>query len=321
MLKKPLDVPGFPVTLAFGQDGMAYLSERITGRLWELNPNTIEDNPERFRLVTTFPVVPLLGYHESGFTGVALDPDFDTNGLIYCYYTYRAKDQSIKNRVARIHKDGTGEEAILDNMPGGREHDGGVLAFGLDKTLYIGNGEADEPALAQDLTSLGGKLLRIHRDGSIPADNPFPNSAVYAYGFRDIFGIAVHPTTGRVYVNEEGPDKDDEINIVEKGGNYGWPMVTGVANDARFIDPIKTYTPTITPVQGMFVGDTYYFGSYNEGTVHKLTLGGEKGDQVETDEVVYKQGTPYSVIGVSHSPDGQFSVTTPTSIVSFIPTS
>jgi len=320
MLTKPLDVPGFPVTLAFASDGIAYLSERITGRLWEIDFERIEKDPDSARLITELPVVALIGNHESGFTGIALDPAFDSNGLIYCYYTHRESNGAIENRVVRVRKDGSGQEVVLDGMPGGRFHDGGVLAFGLDGTLYIGNGECDDPELAQDVKSLGGKLLRINPDGSIPADNPFPGSPVYAYGFRDIFGIAVHPETGTLYVNEEGPDTDDEIDMVEKGGNYGWPTVTGIAHDKRFVDPIKTYSPTITPVQGMFVGRDYYFGSYNEGTVHKLTLGGDNDDQVVGDEIVYRSGTPWSVIGAFHSPKGQFYVTTPSSVVAFTPT-
>jgi len=95
--------------------------------------------------------------------------------------------------------------------------------------------------------------------------------------------------------------------------------IIGAAHDKRFVDPIKSYSPTITPVQGLFVVRDYYFGSYNEGMVHKLTLGGDNFDQVVADEIVYWHGTPWSVIGVFHSPKGQFYVTTPGSAVLFTP--
>jgi glucose/arabinose dehydrogenase len=158
--------------------------------------------------------------------------------------------------------------------------------------------------------------LRINRDGTIPADNPFPQSPVYSYGHRNVFGIAFHPTTGKAYVSDVGPDRDDEINIIDRGANYGWPLVTGVTRDARFHNPIRAYTPTITPTQNVFVDGHLYFGSYNEGTVHKLTLSGKNYDRVVKDEIVYK-GTPRGVVGVFYGPDQEFYVTTPTSIIRF----
>jgi glucose/arabinose dehydrogenase len=172
----------------------------------------------------------------------------------------------------------------------------------------------EEKEKSQDLKFLGGKILRINRDGSFPKDNPFPNSPVYSYGHRNIFGLAFHPQTGKLYFGDVGPDKNDEINILQKGGNYGWPMVMGVADNPNFVDPIKTYTPTITPTQMVFAANQLYFGSYNEGSVHRLTLGGENFDKVEKDEVVY-QGEPFGVIGVFHNPQKEFYVATTNSIL------
>jgi glucose/arabinose dehydrogenase len=162
--------------------------------------------------------------------------------------------------------------------------------------------------------------VRIHRDGTIPADNPFPQSPVYTYGHRNIFGIAFHPVTGNAYVSDVGPDRDDEINMLEPGANYGWPEVRGMTTDARFHNPIQTYTPTITPTQNVFVDGALYFGSYNEGSVHRLTLSGPSYDRVVTDDIVYK-GTPFGVVGVFYGLDQHFYVTTPHSIRRFTPTS
>jgi glucose/arabinose dehydrogenase len=318
----PVEDYGFPITLAFSQKGEMYISERITGRLWEAELNFYDQQKEhaqRARLITTFPVVPIMGHNETGLIGIALDPEFDSNGFIYCFYTHGTGEKDFKNRVVRIKKDGTGKKVLLDNLPAGIIHNGGILAFGPDGKLYIGIGVDNfKKDKSQDIKFLGGKILRINTDGSNPTDNPFPNSPVYSYGHRNIFGLAFHPKTGKLFVCDVGPDKADEINIIEKGGNYGWPFVMGKSNDKRFIDPIKEYTPVITPVQCVFVGNDFYFGSYNEGTVHKLTLGGKNFDTVKKDEIVYK-GKPFTVIGVFYGPDKRFYLTTADSIMQFTP--
>jgi aldose sugar dehydrogenase len=312
VLSEAIEDFGFPVSLAFTGKATFYMSERMTGRLWEIGQG-------QNRLVKTFPVVPLIGHHETGLLGIALDPDFESNRYIYCYYTAGRSEKDFKNVVVRIKDDGSGEEMILDNIPAGMIHNGGILAFAPDKTLYIGTG-VDDPVReqAQEKETLNGKVLRINCDGSIPTDNPFNNSPIYSYGHRNVFGLAFHPQTKKLYISEVGPDRDDEINIIEKGGNYGWPVVTGVSKDKRFIDPIKSYTPVITPVQNVFVGNDLYFGSYNEGTVHKLTLSGDNYERVEKDEVVFKH-QPFTVIGVFYGPDEKFYLTTASSIMPFDP--
>jgi glucose/arabinose dehydrogenase/nitrite reductase/ring-hydroxylating ferredoxin subunit len=312
ILAESIETFGFPITIAFAKDGRAYLSERMTGRLWQINN-------EQYRLIHTFKVVPLVGHHETGFFGIALDPDFTENSFIYCYYTAGTSEKDFHNVVVRIKEDGTGEEVLIDNIPAGILHNGGILAFGADKTLYIGTG-VDNPVReqAQDINRFNGKVLRINRDGSIPHDNPYPNSPVYSYGHRNIFGIAVHPKTDKVYVCDVGPSENDEINIIEKGGNYGWPEVTGATDNPKYINPLIYYTPVITPVQCTFVGDDLYFCSFNESTVHKLTLAGPNFDQVEKDESVYRTD-PETLVGVFHGPDGLFYATSKDKIIRFEP--
>lgn len=298
---------GFPITLAFVKDGQAFFSERITGNLWKVQG-------EDFWLVKKFPIVNITGHHETGLLGIALDPDFVVNRYIYAYYTFGSNIADARNRVVRVRERVREEEILLDNIPAGWIHNGGILAFGPDKTLYIGVGVDNErKAQAQDLTFLGGKVLRINPDGTIPQDNPFPGSPVYSYGHRNIFGLAFHPQTGRLYIGDVGPDANDEINIIEPGGNYGWPEVMGQSSNPKFVNPIHTYTPVITPTQSVFVGHDLYFGSYNQGSVHKLTLADEKFDLVAKDEVVY-QGKPFGVLGVFHSPDAKFYITRPEGI-------
>lgn len=312
VLPDTLDIGGAPITVIFVNDGTAYYSERLTGNLWEVKG-------EKSRLVCHFPIAVITGHHETGLLGIALDPNFDKNHYIYCFYSYGEPEDNIKNRVVRVRTDGSGMETILDDIPGGRIHNGGVITFGPDGNLYIGVGVQNEIMdKAQDKEYLGGKVLRIKTDGLIPADNPFPDSPVYSLGHRNIFGLAFHPKTSKLYISEEGPDRDDEINIIKPGGNYGWPQVTGKAHKKEYIDPIFAYTPTITPTQSVFVDGDLYFGSYNEGTVHKLTLGGKDYDEVQKDETVY-QGKSFGTIGVFYGPDKHFYITTPTKILKIEP--
>lgn len=314
LLPDMIDIGGAPITLAFAPDGTAYYSERLTGNLWEVKDG-------KYRLVCHFPIVTITGHHETGLLGIALDPKFDKNHYIYAFHSYGDEETGLKSRVVRVRTDGTGIETLIDELPGARTHNGGIIAFGPDGYLYIGVGvNNDVMEKSQNQKYLGGKVLRIKTDGLIPKDNPFPDSPVYSYGHRNVFGLAFHPKTGKLYISDVGPDENDEINIIKPGGNYGWPVVTGKVNKNEYVDPIITYTPTITPTQNVFVDGDLYFGSYNEGTVHKLTLGGKHYDEVKNDEIVY-QGKSFGVVGVFYGPDKHFYVTTPTKILKIEPKS
>lgn len=303
LLAESLESSGFPLAMAFADDGCVFLSERV-GRLWEIKGDS-------FRLIHQFSVVPLLGHHETGLLGITLDPDFAVDDYIYCYYTTGENEQTMKNRVVRMKVSNPTEEILLDNIPAGLIHDGGVMAFGPDKTLYIGVGVHNKVmANAQDTARLDGKVLRINRDGSVPHDNPMPGSPVYSWGHRNIFGLAFHPETGTGYICDVGPNKQDEINLIHKGANYGWPAEMGPTENQKTVDPIISYEHVITPTQCVAVDNYLYFGSFNEGNVHRLTLSGDRYDKVIEDEVVY-QGTPMGVVGVFCSPDRQFYITTP----------
>jgi hypothetical protein len=158
---------------------------------------------------------------ESGLSGIAVDPQFLKNRFIYVYYTYSANG-SLVNRISRftLNDTLTDERVLLDNIPAGEIHNGGGLRFGPDGLLYASTGDAGEKQNSQDIGSLGGKILRMKRDGSVPSDNPFGNY-VYAYGLRDPQGFDW--SDGFLYVTDHGPIRHDEVNIVEKGGEYGWP--------------------------------------------------------------------------------------------------
>lgn len=311
MIKMPdsIDIQGGPISLVFSKNGRAFFSERITGNIWEV----IED--KKYRLVKHLPVVQATGHHEAGVLGIALDPKFEENGFIYAFFTEGIDLDDANNKVIRFSVDIGEETILLPSIPGGRIHNGGIIAFGPDDgKLYIGVG-VDNPYKdkSQDKDYLGGKILRINSDGSIPDDNPNQGSPVYSLGHRNIFGIAFKPRTGQIYVCDVGPEKDDEINIIKPNGNYGWPKVVGYTNDPRYVSPIMTYTPVITPTQSVFYDGSLYFGSFNEGTVHKLTLDLD-GEKVLSDEIVY-QGKPFGIVGVFMNPENEFFVATTNKIL------
>jgi glucose/arabinose dehydrogenase len=152
------------------------------------------------------------------------------------------------NRVVRFVP-GETPTPILTGIAAASFHNAGRIAFGPDGLLYIGVGDAGTQSDAQDPTKLNGKILRINPDGSVPAGNLSPASPVYALGLRDPQGLA-WDDTGRLYATECGPDRDDEVNVIVAGGNYGWPTVTGDANDSRFIDPIVVRQPPVASWSG-----------------------------------------------------------------------
>lgn len=168
---------------------------------------------------------------EGGLLGVALHPNFENNNWIYVYFT--SNSEGIKNRVERyslnLDKNSLeNKKIILDNIPGNWFHDGGRIAFGPDNYLYITTGDVGNPGNSQDTNSLAGKILRIDDEGRIPKDNPFGNE-VYSYGHRNPQGIT-WDERGRLWATEHGqspPSEFDELNLIEKGNNYGWPIIQG----------------------------------------------------------------------------------------------
>jgi glucose/arabinose dehydrogenase len=179
---------------------------------------------------------------EGGLMGLALHPDHGTNKFVYLYLTSR-EGGGLINRVERYVLDNdalSDKTVILNNIPGASNHDGGRIAFGPDRKLYITTGDAGREELAQDKNSLAGKILRLNDDGSVPSDNPFGN-AVYSYGHRNPQGIA-WDGEGRLWSSEHGPSGTgsgfDELNRIVRGGNYGWPTIQGDESADGMIRPV-----------------------------------------------------------------------------------
>ncbi|QLH02918.1 glucose sorbosone dehydrogenase [Nitrosopumilus cobalaminigenes] len=185
-----------------------------------------------------------VGGVEGGMLGVTVDPNYSENNYIYLYYTYNEL-LTTKNKLVRYQfSDGILNEdrILIDGIPGGPFHDGGRIQFGPDGKLYVTTGEAGLPDLSQDLNSLGGKILRINSDGTIPNDNPWKNSPVYSIGHRNPQGID-WDESGNLFATEHGPSgwrgvAHDEINKIVAGANYGWPDVIGDEKKEELVNPI-----------------------------------------------------------------------------------
>lgn len=186
----------------------------------------------------------MAGTGEAGLLGIAIDPGYPRRPFVYLYYTRAAA--GLRNRVSRFRLVGggpaglrlVGEKILLDGIPGGGIHDGGRIAFGPDGMLYVGTGDSGRPELAPQRSSLAGKILRLRPAGGVPAGNPSPGSLVWSYGHRNVQGLA-WDTEGRLFAAEHGPTGEfglcchDEINLIRRGGFYGWPLWAGRTAAAR----------------------------------------------------------------------------------------
>lgn len=178
---------------------------------------------------------------EAGLLGLVLAPDFEQSNKAFAYYTYE-KGQQQFNRVVLLQLENNRwqeKQVLVDEIPSGTYHHGGRLKIGPDNMLYATAGDASDPQIAQDTDSLGGKILRIQLDGSIPKDNPFPDSYVYSYGHRNPQGITWSPD-GKMYASEHGQSANDEINEIEAGKNYGWPTIEGNEEQEGLLSPLFT---------------------------------------------------------------------------------
>jgi len=187
-------------------------------------------------------------FGDAGLLGIALHPNFTKNHLFYVYYTY-SNGTGLFNKVLMLQESNNriiDSRTILDGIPGSEFRDGGRIKFGPDRMLYISTGDASIPELSQDLNSLAGKILRVNGDGTVPKDNPFSNSPVYAYGFRNVQGLAWDPESRELYASDLGAAGNDEINLVSPGKNYGWPDEE-CNKSTKNTAPLLCYNPSLEP--------------------------------------------------------------------------
>ncbi|MDT0326872.1 PQQ-dependent sugar dehydrogenase [Nocardiopsis lambiniae] len=212
---------------------------------------------------------------EGGLLGLAVDPAFPNEPYVYVYFT-----SETDNRVARSEYDPeeglVGQETVLDGIPAAGTHNGGRIAFGPDGFLYVGTGDAGDPSRSQDRDSLGGKILRITPEGEPAEGNPFDNPT-YSYGHRNVQGLA-WDEDGRLYATEFGQDRWDEVNLIEPGGNYGWPEVEGEGGGDEYVDPLVTWTTDEASPSGAAVaGGSLWVASLRGARLWEVPLTGDGG--------------------------------------------
>lgn len=256
---------------------------------------------------------------EEGLMGMVLHPDYETNKLLYLAYAY-PKNGGLAVRVEQYKDGGTSlsaEKIIIDNLPAATNHAGTRLRFGPDGKLYITTGDATNRNIAQQMNSLGGKILRLNDDGTIPSDNPFSNSPIFSLGHRNPQGISFHPETGDLWETEHGPSTfdgppgGDEVNLISGGKNYGWPEVSHEETNPRFESPKIVYTPAVAPASGMFYSgkmfpqfkNNFFFGGLKGEGIFRVIL-----DSLNPREVVTHEKLPDINYGrirdIAEGPDG-----------------
>ena len=275
-----------PTAMAMAPDGRIFVCQQ-TGALRVVKNGSL--------LATPFVTLTVSSSGERGLLGVAFDPDFLTNRYVYVYYT--ATTPAIHNRISRFTANGDvaaeGSEVVifdLDNLSSATNHNGGAIHFGLDGKLYAAVGENANGSNAQTLTNVLGKMLRINSDGSIPTDNPFygsttgNNRAIWAYGLRNPFTFAVHPLSGRMFINDVGQSAFEEINDGIAGSNYGWPATEGPTSNPAYRSPLYYYAndaATCAIAGGTFYApevrqfpasytDSYFFQDLCGSWMHRL---------------------------------------------------
>jgi glucose/arabinose dehydrogenase len=251
-----LDVPW---GIAFLGDGTALIAERDTAAVKRLASGSVSDAGV---------VGDVAARGEGGLLGLAT-----AGQTVYAYITTGAD-----NRVVRMGFDGsklTGQTAVFTGIPAGSRHDGGRIAFGPDGKLYVATGEIGDPGLAQNKSSLGGKILRINADGSVPGDNPDPTSPIWSYGHRNIQGLA-WDSAGRLWATEYGANKVDELNLIEPGGNYGWPVAEGRSDQPGFVNPaVEWPTGDASPSGLAFHGGSLWVACLRGERLYRIPVGGD----------------------------------------------
>ncbi len=284
-----------PWGIAFLPDGSALVTERDSGRVLRV---TMRSAREVGRVAET------RAEGEAGLLGVALSPSYAQDKRVF-FYTTAESD----NRVLRttFDNDQLGKmQPILTGIPKAFNHDGGRMVFGPDRMLYVSTGESGQPDLAQDRGSLGGKILRITQDGAPAPGNPDRGSPIWTWGHRNVQGLAFDDN-GNLWASEFGQDTFDELNLIEKGRNYGWPTVEGVGDEPGLQNPQVTWSTDEASPSGLaFVGGRLWLGALRGERVWRVDVNGRRASK-EKGFLVGEYGRMRTVVT---APDGNLWVTT-----------
>ena len=256
-----------------------------------------------------------------GLTGLALHPDYPAMPYVYAY-VQRTVAGVLRSQILRLTDTGGAgsSQTLIYNRSAGPDHNGGRLLFGPDRRLYLSIGDHAAPANAQNLTNDFGKILRMTPAGGIPTGNPFPSSRIHAYGLRNVFGFAFDPQTGRLWATDNGPECNDELDLVLRAGNYAWgpaatcstPPTPPANTNQDGPNPIlpKRFYPSIAPTGAAFCSGCglgsgsagrLLFGAFNTGQLRRVTLNANR-DGVSSQAVVLTH--PRGILAVERAPGG-----------------
>ena len=306
-----------PWSIAFAPDGRMIFTER-PGRVRVYERGRLR--PEPLAVIQD-----AVANEESGLMGLTLHPRFSENKFLYLAYAYRGGGREQFVRVVRHRESGgalADQKLIIEGIPAAKYHAGTRLRFGPDAKLYVTTGDATDRRLAQRLDSLAGKTLRLNDDGTVPPDNPFTNQPgarpeIYTLGHRNAQGLDFQPSTGLMFQTEhgpsgfDGPGGGDEVNLVERGKNYGWPTVHHRETRAGLEPPLLEYTPAVAPASGAFYRGAaaagfakfrgnFFFGNLRGECIIRVVLDGRR--VVSQEKLFEKQ---YGRIrDVAEGPDG-----------------
>lgn len=268
----------YPTAIVILPDERIVLTEQ-TGKTLILSSNG--------SLLNTFELPDTYFEEGAGLLGLTADPHFTDNHLLYFFYTYKNNnDSKIFNKVISVQEKNNSlvdERTILDLMPASKLHNGGAIKFGPDGKLYVSVGDTTNSELAQNLSSLAGKILRINSNGTIPTDNPFENSSIYSYGHRNVVGIGWDFNNNTMYATEAGRIGNDEINEIKPGENYGWPIEEcGNLEKSLFVNAKFCFTPSIYP-SGIIISNSTELNYYG-----KLLVATMKGEHLRSIDLITK---------------------------------
>lgn len=247
-----------PWSLAFAPDGRLFISER-PGRVRVFQNGQLLPDPA-LTLTDVFTT------GESGILGLAVHPDFASNHFVYLTYTARGprgpvarlvRFREVANRLAEA-------VVLLDDVPAANIHNGSRVRFGPDRLLYVTFGDVAVPSVAQDAAALNGKILRLRDDGTSAPGNRF-GSPVYSLGHRNPQGLDWHPATGDLWATEHGQTNNDEINVIDSGANYGWPVIEAAQTRPDMVAPVVFFVPAVAPS-----GASFYTGTAIPAFRHQL---------------------------------------------------